>query len=142
MTTKIAVNLQPVNRIVTRLGVRPTGDVQQQLTLNVNRRITKYMPFRSGALATKHKYIKSPTEIEVVAPYARFQYYGMVMVDTQTGSPWAKKGHIKALTDTPLTYDTTKHPQAGPFWDRRLMAAEGDVIARELQAYVNRRTHS
>lgn len=139
MTTKIAVNLQPVDRIVTRLGIHPSGNVQQQLTMNVNRRITKYMPFRSGALATKHKFIKSSTEIEVIAPYARFQYYGMVMVDTQTGSPWAKKGHIKTVTGTPLTYDTTKHPQAGSFWDRRLMAAEGTAIARELQAYVNRR---
>lgn len=129
MSTKIHVEMKPVNTILTRLGVNKTGDVQMLLTNTVNRRITRYMPYRSSALSTKLKHIKSPAEIEVLGPYARYQYYGKVMV----GKP------PKTVTDRPLKYDKTKHPMAGPLWDQRMMAAEGAQIAAEVQAYVDRK---
>lgn len=129
MSTRIKVTMKPVNTILTRLGVNTAGDVQMQATRIINQRITRYMPFRTGVLATKLKHIKSPTEIEVLGPYARYQYYGKVMV----GSP------PKVVTDRDLRYDMTKNPKAGPFWDRRMMAAEGKQIAAEMQAYVNRK---
>lgn len=129
MSTRIKVEMKPVNTILTRLGVNKTGDVQRFVTSTVNRRITRYMPFRTGVLATKLKYIKSSTEIEVLGPYARYQYYGKVMVGRAP----------KTVTDRDLRYDKTKNPQAGPFWDKRLMAAEGRQIAAEVQKYVDRR---
>lgn len=148
MSTKIKVEMKPISTILTRIGVNKTGDVQMQLTRIVNKRITRYMPFRTGALSTKLKYIKSPTEIEVVAPYARMMYYGKVMVNSKTGKGPAfipgvgyryKKGTILKATDRDLKYDTTKHPEAGPFWDRRMMAVEKDAIVSEVQAYVRRK---
>lgn len=148
MSTRIKVEMKPVGTILTRLGVNKTGDVQMQLTRIVNKRITKYMPFRSGALATKLKHIKSPTEIEVLGPYARYPYYGKVMVNSVTGKGPAmipgvgyryRKGTTLKVTDRDLKYDTTKHPDAGPFWDRRMMAAEKDAIVSDVQAYVRRR---
>ena len=148
MSTKIKVEMKPISTILTRIGVNKTGDVQMQLTRIVNKRITRYMPFRTGALSTKLKYIKSPTEIEVVAPYARMMYYGKVMVNSKTGKGPAfipgvgyryKKGTILKATDRDLKYDTTKHPEAGPFWDRRMMAAEKDAIVSDVQAYVRRK---
>lgn len=129
MSTRIKVEMKPVNTILTRLGVNKTGDVQRFVTSTVNRRITRYMPFRTGVLATKLKYIKSPTEIEVLGPYARYQYYGKVMVGKAP----------KTVTDRDLKYGKTENPQAGPFWDKRLMAAEGRQIAAEVQRYVDRR---
>lgn len=148
MSTRIKVEMKPVGTILTRLGVNKTGDVQMQLTRIVNKRITKYMPFRSGALATKLKHIKSPTEIEVLGPYARYPYYGKVMVNSVTGKGPAmipgvgyryRKGTTLKVTDRDLKYDTTKHPDAGPLWDRRMMAAEKDAIVSDVQAYVRRR---
>lgn len=148
MSTRIKVEMKPVNTILTRLGVDKTGDVQMQVTRIVNQRITRYMPYRTGALATKLKYIKSPTEIEVLGPYARMQYLGKVMVNAATGKgpmniPGVglryRKGTILKATDRDLQYDTSKNPRAGPYWDRRMMAAEGDQIVAELQAYVDRR---
>ena len=148
MSTRIKVEMKPISTILTRIGVNKTGDVQMQLTRIVNKRITRYMPFRTGALSTKLKYIKSPTEIEVVAPYARMMYYGKVMVNSKTGKGPAfipgvgyryKKGTILKATDRDLKYDTTKHPEAGPFWDRRMMAAEKDAIVSDVQAYVRRK---
>ena len=128
MSTKVKVEMKPVGVILARLGVDKKGRVQRFLTETVNRRITRYMPYRAGVLSSKLKFVSSPTEITVLGPYARYQYYGKVMV----GKP------PKQVTDIDLNYDKTKHPQAGPFWDRRLMAAEKDVVVREVQAYVKR----
>lgn len=144
MSTKIKVDMKPVNTILTKLGVGKTGDVQMQLTRIVSQRITRYMPYRAGMLATKLKIIKSPTEIEVIGPYARYQYYGEVMVDPDTGAAgfmtpngWrSRRGVPKVRSGRQLQYDNSKNPQAGPFWERRMMAADGPQIASELQAYV------
>lgn len=149
MSTRVKVNMKPINTILTRLGVDKTGDVQMQLTRIVNKRITRYMPYRTGALSGKLKYIKSPTEIEVMAPYARYQYYGKVMVNSETGKGPAymegigyrhRKGAKLKATDRDLDQTKgTKNDRAGPYWDKRLMAAERAVIAQDVQAYVNRR---
>lgn len=148
MSTKITVKMDPVNTILKRLGVDSEGDVQQQVTSIINHRMTRYMPFRSGVLATKLKHIKSSTEIEVLGPYARYQYYGKIMVDPVTraagfkdkdGQWKSRRGVPKVLTDRPINYDTNKNPLAGPKWDERMMAAEGAQIAAETQDYVNRK---
>lgn len=149
MSTRIKVNMKPVNQIVARLGIDKNGDVQRQVTKIVNQRITRYMPYKNGVLAYKSKYIKSPTEIEVLGPYARYMYYGEVMVDPKTGAAgfrdkdgqWkSRRGVPKVRSGRPIDYDTTKgHPLAGPKWDQRMMAAEGAQIAKEIQEYVDRR---
>lgn len=126
---RVRVKMKPVNTILTRMGVKPDGDVQMFVTNTVNRRITRYMPFRSGALSTKLKHIKSATEIEVLGPYARYQYYGKAM---EGPAP-------KVVTDRDLKYDKTKNPLAGPFWDRRLIANEGAQIAADVRRYVSGR---
>lgn len=128
MSTKVKLEMKPIATILARLGIDKNGRVQRFLTETVNRRITRYMPFRTGVLATKLKFVSSPTEITVNGPYARYQYYGKVMV----GKP------PKQVTDTGLTYDKTKHPNAGPFWDRRLMAAERDAIVQDVQERIKR----
>lgn len=148
MSTRVKVEMKPVNTILTRLGVDKTGDVQRVVTETVNRIITRYMPFRSGALATKLKFVKSATEIEVLGPYARVTYYGKVMVDSQTGKGpmnipgvglrFRKDATLRA-TDRDMEFDKTKNPRAGPYWDRRMMAAEGSSIRAEAQVYVNRK---
>lgn len=148
MSTRVKVTMKPVNTILTRLGVNKTGDVQRFVTETVNRRITRYMQYRTGVLSTKLKFVKSPTEIEVLGPYACYQYYGKVMVDAETGKgpmniPGVglrfRKGAVLKATDRDMEYDKTKNPKAGPYWDRRMMAAEGGQIAAEAQAYVNRK---
>lgn len=49
-------------------------------------------------------------------PYARFLYYGKVMVDPQTGSTFAPKGGTKVLTDRDLVFSKAMHPQAQSHW--------------------------
>ena len=45
--------------------------------------------------------------------YGRFLYMGKVMVDPETGSPWARAGKRKVVTDHSLNYS---NPSAVPLW--------------------------
>lgn len=145
---KLTVELATGEQVIRRLGLHAEGDAQKFHTANVNRRIGKYMPHVSGVLESKLKHILSNTEIEVLGPYAKYQYYGKRMVNAKTGKGPAnipgvglryKKGTILKATDKPLEYTTTHNPKAGAYWDRALMAAEGDALAADLQNYLNRR---
>lgn len=147
---KITVNMKPINQILDEKGLTARGDVQQFHTQNVLRRIEKYTPCRTGAtikLMLVQTDINKP-EIVVNAPYARYLYYGKVMVDAKTGKgpmniPGVglrfRNGAVLKATDRDLQYTKTKNPLAGPFWDRTLVAAEGAVMQRELQNYVDRK---
>lgn len=96
------------------------------------RHMDKYTPMLTGAL------IKSATlgtkigsgRIEYASPYARYQYYGKLMVSSVTGSAYARSGEKKVLTSIDLKYNTASHPLAGPFWFERMKADRGNEIKR------------
>jgi len=161
---KIQVDMVPVNTIMKRLGVTPDGDVQLFVTKMVNHRIVRYMPFSSGVMATKTKFLSgipapseghltdkreviSPTEIYIPGPYAHYQYVGKKWVDPKThaagfltANGWRSRKNVpKVGTDQDLTYDKSKNPRAGPHWDRALVAAEGAAMTADVQEYVNKR---
>lgn len=125
---KVRVEINPVSQVAARLGLDPGGKAQRFHTNNVMRRIQKFMPFRTGAtikLMIARTDINNP-EIVLEVPYAKYLYYGKVM---EGAAP-------KKVTDIPLQYTKTKNPDAGPYWDRKLAAEEGDVIAQELEAFI------
>lgn len=131
MKNNVKLKLKPASQIEKRLGIDPSGDVQRFHTQNVLRRITKFMPYRTGAtikITIAQTDINKPFIVTDV-PYGKYLYYGKVMVGPAP----------KTVTNRDLVYTKTKNPQAGPFWDRALVAAEGSVLQRELQAYINRK---
>ena len=147
---RIKVDMAPVSAIMKHLGVTAQGDVQRFHTKNVRHRIVRYMPYRSGA-TIKLMIVQSPADdpfIHVNVPYARMLYYGKVMVDPVTHAAgfltpngWrSRKGVPKVKSNRDIKYTKgEKNPRAGPFWDRNLVASEGEVMRQELQDYVNRR---
>lgn len=129
--TKAYLNLNPINKILKDKGLDANGSAQAFHTNNVMRRIIKYMPYRTGAtikIMIVQTNIREPYLVLDV-PYGKYIYHGKKMV----GPP------PKTVTDEPLNYTKTKNPQAGPYWDRALSAAEGAILARELQNYIRRR---
>ncbi|MGN1112759.1 MAG: hypothetical protein ACI4RP_06090, partial [Acutalibacteraceae bacterium] len=95
-----------------------------------------YIPARnkaltnSGVTATK---IGSGV-VEYNAPHARYQFYGMLMVSSVTGSPFAKKGEKKLLTDKPLKYSRFRHRKAGSFWFQRMKADRlNDILSGAIK---------
>lgn len=73
-----------------------------------------YVPFRTGSLDLRTRVVGNT--IVYPGPYARFLYYGKVMVDPVTGSAWARPGATKVVTDRDLVFTTDFHPQAQAFW--------------------------
>lgn len=145
----IKVDMASVRTIMDRLGVTARGDVQQFHTANVRRRIQRYMPYSSGD-TIKMMIIQSPVDepfIHVNGPHAHYVYEGKVWVDPVThaagfltANGWrSRKDIAKVKTDRDLNYDKSKNPEAGPHWDRRLVAAEGKQMQADLQSYVDRR---
>lgn len=128
---KVSLRMNKTAQILKEHGLDASGDAQRFQTNNVLRRIVKYMPYRTGAtikLTIAQTDISKPF-IVTDTPYAKYLYYGKAM---EGNAP-------KKVTDRDLEYTKTKNPQAGPFWDRALVANEMPVLERELQAYINRR---
>lgn len=77
-----------------------------------------FMPHRTGTFIAVTKAKSSAlagtgTIVAGAPPMGRFLYKGKVMVDPDTGSPWARKGAKKVVTDQPLTFSK---PEARPEW--------------------------
>lgn len=111
-------------------GLQDMGQVQKYIDQECIRLMAPYTPMRNGILeksAILGTKIGSG-EINQIAPYARYQYYGKVMVSSITGSPWASKGEKKILTDRDLQYDTSKHHLAGKMWFERMKADKKNEI--------------
>lgn len=128
---KVTVNMKPVNQILKAKGLTLGGDVQRYHTNNVLRCIVKYMPYRTGTtigLTQAQTDISEPFIVTDV-PYGKYLYYGKVMIGRAP----------KVVTDKDLHYTKSKNPQAGPFWDRALVANEGDALQADLQRYVDRK---
>lgn len=117
------VEMMEINRLLREKGLTSDGSVQSFHTQNVLRRIVKYMPFRSGATikTTIAQTDVNVPEVVTDVPYGQYIYRGV-----------SKSG-------APLEYTKTNNPQAGPYWDRALIAAEIGVMTEELQAYINRK---
>lgn len=73
-----------------------------------------FVPFRTGSLDTR-AHVEGATVV-YPGPYARYLYYGKLMVDPETGSPWAKRGATKVVTDRNLVFSKAGHPQAQSHW--------------------------
>lgn len=73
-----------------------------------------FVPARTGVLAMNVQ--RHGHTIVYASPYARFQYYGKVMIDPATGSTFAPKGTRKVLTDRNLKYSKGMHKNARSHW--------------------------
>lgn len=94
------------------LGKQVLGDCKQQ-----------FMPLLTGGLQQRSHTENDGRQVVFPGPYARFQYFGKVMVDPVTGSPWARKDAKKVLTDRPLKYS---QPQATDHWFEEAKKRHGD----------------
>ena len=146
----VTLTMNGLNQIVKDKGLDKAGDVQSFHTQNVLRRIKRYMPFRTGAtykITVAQTDIRKP-EIVTDTPYAKYLFYGKVMVDPKTGAAgfmtpegWrSRKGCVKVLTNRDLEYFRGKNPKAGPRWDRALSVNEGKAMAADVQRFINRRS--
>lgn len=107
---KIDISLKRLNANLDR--------AQWWLDNQVMTDMVPYMPMQTGTFInlTRARSAALAGTGKVVAaapPMGRFLYEGVVMVDPETGSPWARPGAKKIVTAQPLTYS---NPKATPHW--------------------------
>ena len=109
------------NQLMADRGINNGGRVQKYVDSEVIRRMKPYTPMLSSTLirsATISTKIGSG-EVKQNTPYARYQYYGKLMVSRLTGSAYARQGESKVLTNKNLNYRKI-NPNAGAFWFERM----------------------
>ena len=108
-------------QLLSDRGLNNGGRVQKYVDSECIRLMKPYTPMLTSAL------IKSATistkigsgEVKQNTPYARYQYYGKLMVSRLTGSAYARQGESKVLTNKNLNYRKI-NPNAGSFWFERM----------------------
>lgn len=93
-------------------------DAQYALDSMIMTSMVPYMPHQTGTFINVTRAMSvsiagSGNVYAAAPPFGRFLYEGKVMVDEETGSPWARKGARKVVTDRDLTYS---NPKAVPHW--------------------------
>lgn len=114
--------------------------VQKFVDSECIRLMTPYTPMRNGILmkAAVHGTKIGSGRIYYHSPYARYQYYGKLMVSSVTGSPFARRGESKVLTNTDLKYNTFRHPLAQRLWFEAMKADKKEQILRGAAAIARR----
>lgn len=95
---------------LAQAGTRAEHVVAEQIRKDT----APYVPFRNNVLNRDTKVVGNM--VIYPGPYARFLYYGKVMVDPDTGSTYARAEQRKVVTDRNLVFTTDFHPDAQAFW--------------------------
>lgn len=114
--------------------------VQQYVDQQCIQLMRQYTPSRNNIL------VKSVTlgtvigsgEIRYASPYARYQYYGKLMVSSITGSAFAARGESKVLTEKDLVYNKARHPLAQRLWFETMKHNHKEQILRGAAAIARR----
>ena len=127
------VKMAPTSVIKLQLGLEKGGKVEKFATQTCAIHMDKYVPYKEGNL---RDYDIDGNEIIYDTPYAHYMYEGILYVDPETGSSWARKDVTKVPTSRKLTFRT---PGTGRHWDKRMLSAEKDQVIKEIQEFINRR---
>lgn len=125
------LDMKPTAEMLKSHGLGKYGEIQKFVDSECLRVMSPYTPMLSGMMeksATAGTVIGSGA-IEYNSPYARFQYYGNVMIYEPTGSTWAPLGGKKVVVDRKLVHNTSRHPKAGPYWfDRAIQDHKEEIL--------------
>lgn len=110
---KFDIDVDGWNEIKEALARRCTK-AEHIVAIRVESDTNPYTPALTGSLNQRTRVVGN--SVVYPGPYARYLYYGKVMVDPDTGSPWAQPGAVKVLTDRDLVFTQSVHPQAQAHW--------------------------
>ena len=87
---------------------------QHAVAIQAQKDTSPYVPALTGSLDRRTRVDEN--QIIYPGPYARYLYYGKLMIDPATGSSYAPKGTTKVLTDKNLVFNKAMHSQAQDHW--------------------------
>lgn len=96
-------------------------EAQYELDGNVMNSMIPFMPHNNGLFEDATRSASAAIQgsgavYAAYGPFGRFLYEGKVMVGEESGSPFAKKGEKKVVTDRPLRFSKNHHPEATDHW--------------------------
>ena len=118
---------------------RAGSSAQHTIAVQMAKDTEPYVPARTKSLANRT--IVQDDVIIYPGPYARFLYFGKLMIDPNTGSSWAPEGATKVVTGIDLNISQAVHSKAQSHWFAASKAQNlpkwrrvaGRVVDRELR---------
>ena len=110
---KFSVHTEGMDAIKDKLTEGCTK-AEHTVALQVRKDTSPYVPMLTGSLDKRTRV--EGAEVIYPGPYARYLYFGKLMVDPATGSSYAPKGTTKVLTDKNLVFNTASNAQAQAHW--------------------------
>ncbi len=102
-----------MERLDKRMRFAGSG-AEHALAIQMAKDTEPFVPARTKSLAN-HVIVHEDTII-YPGPYARFLYYGKLMIDPDTGSSWAAPGADKVITGKDLNISKAVHGKAQSHW--------------------------
>lgn len=120
MGIKFSVHTDGMDAVRTAIAKACTR-AEHVLAEQMEKDIQPFVPMLTGSLTKRTRSLTKRTRVvgnDIIypGPYARFLYYGKVMVDPNTGSTYAPNEGTKVVTDRNLVFNHTAHPQAQAHW--------------------------
>ena len=113
-----------------------SNKAQHAVAIQAQKDTSPYVPALTGSLDRRTRVDEN--QIIYPGPYARYLYYGKLMVDPATGSSYAPKGATKVLTDKNLVFNKSMHSQAQDHWFEASKAENMDKWLRVAGKAVKR----
>lgn len=115
MGIKFTIHTEDLDALKDSL-VESCTKAEHTLAEQVMKDTAPFVPASGNAAGMSNRARVVEDEIIYPGPYARYLYFGKLMVDPKTGSPFAKKGAKKVLTDRNLVFYQKFHKQAQSHW--------------------------
>ena len=131
MKLNVKVKMNPVNKIIKDHGLDKDGRVVRHLRDTADRLMNPFVPMDNGMLRRNKAYPKN-NEIKYTSPYAKYQYYGKLML-AKNGSAWAKLGEKKVKTSKNLKYHTSG---TGAKWDKLMLQRRKNDLVQDVENYI------
>lgn len=135
MGLKFTVDADGFNAVKETLAKSCT-EAAHALAKQVKNDTEPFVPALNNSLTNRTRVVGDT--IVYPGPYARFLYYGKVMVDPNTGSTYAPKGGTKVVTDRNLVFNKSVHPQAQSHWFEASKAQNLDKWLRVAEKAVKK----
>lgn len=122
-SAEFKVKMNDTAKILKDHGLDMDGKATEFLRDEIDRFSDPYISMQIGTLKNNKSY-PNKHSIKYNSPYARYQYYGKVMV----GSP------PKKVTNKDLQYNGA--PKRGAKWDQRMMRDRKNDIIKDMNRFI------
>ena len=110
----MAIKIDVIVDIDPNLMTARAEKADETLAIQVEKDTRQFAPARSNKMLNGAR-VEGGT-ITYPGPYAGFLWRGKVMIDPDTGSPWARPGATKVATSKDLVFSTDVSPMPQSHW--------------------------